>query len=129
MSKEKYINTLFIFDDVISTIYKNRRAVDINNFIFNRRHLIPNGMVSVIITSQKYNFIPSSIRSNVNLFISFRLNNIDWKTVEDEIIFGDDNFDNITNYVFNIGEDSSPKFLIYRTDNNKYFKNFDKIIF
>lgn len=118
----EYINVLFILDDVISTLHKNSRSKEILDFIFNRRHLLNNGMISIILTSQKYNCVPTPIRSNITMFITFKLNNIDWKHIKDEIIFSDLNFDDILNYTFT----DDKQFLIYRLDNNQFYKNFDK---
>ena len=50
---EKYVNLLFILDDVIADSFKNRQCKEIMNFIFNRRHLLKNWMIRIILTSQK----------------------------------------------------------------------------
>jgi Cdc6-like AAA superfamily ATPase len=118
-----YTNVLFIFDDCLVDLFKNRFSKNIMEFIFNRRHKLNNGMISILMTSQKYNFIPTAIRSNLTLLISFKLNNRDWKLIKDEIIFMDANFDDVLNYVF----DSDDAFFVYRIDKNIFFKKFDKL--
>jgi len=122
---QTYTNVLFIFDDILSDLHKNYRAKEVLDFIFNRRHLLKNGMISVLITSQKYNYIPTAIRSALTLLIAFKLNNIDWKYIEDEIIFSDTPLSDVLNFVF---KDNPFNFIGYRVDTNEYFKNFDKII-
>jgi hypothetical protein len=52
-----YINVLLIIDDFISELNKERYSIYITKLIFNRRHLIENGMVSIILTSQKYSLV------------------------------------------------------------------------
>jgi energy-coupling factor transporter ATP-binding protein EcfA2 len=125
-SKESksYTNVLFILDDVLSDLHKMPRSKEIMDFIFNRRHLLINGMISILVTTQKYNYIPTAIRSNITILFAFKLNNIDWKRVSEEIIFSDVNLSDVTNYVFK--EPNS--FLIYRIDTSEFFKNFDKML-
>lgn len=67
-NNEEYVNLLFILDDVISDLFK--QCKDIMDFIFNRRHLLKNGMISIILTSQKYSFVPTCIRSNITLLMT-----------------------------------------------------------
>ena len=120
----EYLNILFVFDDVISDLHKNRYSKEITDLIFNRRHLLNNGMVSIIITSQKYKFVPSQIRANLTVLITFKLNNNEFKQISDEIIFSDCDFKDIVNFVFDDDKDS---FLMYRLDSSIFFKKFDKI--
>lgn len=147
----EYTNVLFIFDDLISELYKNSKSKEIMDFIFNRRHILKNGMISIIITSQKYKIIPPIIRSNITVFIFFKLNNIDVKHVKEELIFNPDDFASVLKLVFSpssnnglnngnnkLNEDSeinkmstkddTTTFLVYRIDNDVYFKNFNKIL-
>jgi len=123
-----YLNVLFIFDDIISDLYNSRYSKEIMDFIFNRRHLLKeNGMISIILTSQKYTRIPTEIRSCSNVVIFFKLNNICFKKIFDDLIFDDkERYDNILNEIFK-GEKQN--FMIYRLCNNTFYKNFDKIIF
>ena len=124
-----YKNVLFIFDDIISDLYNSRFSKEIMDFIFNRRHLLKdNGMISIVLSSQKYTRIPTEIRSCSNVIIMFKLNNICLKKVFEDLIFEDkDKYDNILTEVF--GSNKQQNFLIYRLCNNMFYKNFDKIIF
>lgn len=121
---DAYTNVLFVLDDVLSDLSKINHTKEIMDFIFNRRHLIVNGMISIIITSQKYKRIPSTIRSNITLLIAFKLNKIDWKMIKDEIIFSDADFDDVLKFVFT----EKRSFMVYRIDTDEFFKNFDKLI-
>ena len=125
---EKYVNLLFILDDVIADLFKNRQCKDIMDFIFNRRHLLKNGMISIILTSQKYSFVPTCIRSNITILMTFILNNIDFEKIRKEVIFDDVTFELAKNVIFK-GDKSNKAFMFYRIDNDTYFKNFDRIEF
>ena len=65
---------VIILDDVIGDIKANENNPTQSQLIFNRRHLIANGCISIVLLSQKYMRIPTSIRSNANWMILFRLN-------------------------------------------------------
>jgi len=52
----------------------------------NRRHLVLNGTVSIIIVSQKYTLIPARLRSNASWLILFQLNPIDFENVYKDAI-------------------------------------------
>ena len=127
---ENYINILFILDDVIADLFKNRFAKQIMSFVFNRRHLLNNGMISIIITSQKYTFIPTSLRANVTSIFIFLLNGIELSKIKTELVFNEKEFNAALKLVFNneTNKCNIKPFLLYRIDNNSYFKNFDKII-
>ena len=118
-----YVNILFLIDDLLCDLKKDKK---IFSFIFNRRHLLKNGMISIIITSQKYNLLPTSIRSNIDLFFMFKLNNIDISILKKEIIFDIDLFDKALYETFyNNNNNNNNNFLYIRLDKNLYFKNFD----
>jgi len=74
-------NTLIVMDDVVSDIKANEHNPLLTQMIFNRRHLMVNGTVSLAIVSQKYSMIPSRIRSNANWMILFKMNPIDSEAV------------------------------------------------
>lgn len=122
-----YINVLFVFDDIISDLYNSRHSKEIMDFIFNRRHLLKDkGMISVILTSQKFTRIPTEIRSCSTVLLFFKLNNLCNKKIFEDLIFEDkDKYEMILDNVFNKEEQN---FLIYRLDNNCFYKKFDKII-
>ena len=123
----EYKNILFIFDDVLSSLDLMKNNEEILNFIFNRRHKLDDkGMISIIITSQKFNKIPTSIRANLTMLVFFKLNTIDYKLIFDDLIYSEkEMFENIINLLNKTSEYSN--FIIYRIDYNKYFFNFNEI--
>lgn len=123
-----YVNLLFILDDVIADLFKNRHSKEIMDFIFNRRHLLKNGMISIILTSQKYSFVPTCIRSNITMLMTFMLNNIDFEKIKKEVIFEEDSFEYAKNLIFK-KDKANKSFMYYRIDNDTYFKNFNQIEF
>ena len=65
--------------------------------------------------------IPTPIRSNLTLFITYYLNDIDWDLIVSQIIRVDKKeFKEKIDYIF----DDPLNFMIYRVDTNKFFKNF-----
>jgi len=67
-------NALVVLDDVIGEIKKEQNNKELMKLIFNRRHLIPEGTVSILLTSQKYIVCPTRIRSCLSALILFKLN-------------------------------------------------------
>lgn len=120
----EYTNVLFILDDVIASLHKNPRCKEIMSFIFNRRHLLDNGMISILITTQKYRYAPTVIRSNITFIILFKLNKMDNFAIRDELVYSDLDFGDILAYVFDGNPDS---FLFYRIDTDTFYKKFDKL--
>ena len=122
-----YINVLFIFDDVVTDINKSVTNGVFLKFIFNRRHLIKNGMISVLMTTQKYTKIPSAVRSNINFLVAFNLMKFDWKKIEEEVVYVDrEVFNNVRQFIFEDKDVSN--FMMYNIDTNTFYKKFDKII-
>lgn len=125
-----YTNVLIIIDDLIADLYENKTSRELKELVFNRRHLLTNGMVSIILTSQKYSLVrnytflnkkASPIRSNLTLFFTFRLNNVCLEKIKKEIITIDTRkFGNIVDFVFA----ENTNFLICKLVENKFFKNF-----
>jgi len=134
---KKYINVLLILDDFVSEIKDSELNVNLKKILFNRRHLIENGMVSIIITTQKYKSIPTVIRAIINHIIFFRLNPSEEDAIQDEQIHDTSvDFKSITKFVFgDISSNETQKeqqknnFLIYNKAEQKLFKNFDIIVF
>lgn len=86
MRKETYYNCLLIMDDMVSQLKANEFNPLLTQLIFNRRHLIINGMLSVMIVAQKFSMIPSRIRSNANWLIMFKQNPNDLLTVYKDLV-------------------------------------------
>lgn len=121
----EYINILFILDDVVGSLNKDRYSDDLMSFVFNRRHLLKNGMISIILTSQKFNVIPTSFRAVMNVLILFDVIKREVETIKESIIYNKVDFDKIVDLVF---DKSKASFLIYNITKGLYFKRFDKIL-
>jgi hypothetical protein len=59
-----------VFDDVIAEIGENQKAA-LKGIFFNRRHILPKGCISIIVTTQKFTIAPLWLRSVANLFVMF----------------------------------------------------------
>jgi hypothetical protein len=81
-------NVLIILDDVVSAIKGMEYDMNLAQLFFNRRHLVANGTVSIIIVTQKYTMIPSRIRSNASWVIMYRLNPLDFENVFNDVFTG-----------------------------------------
>ena len=123
--KKEYINMLIVIDDLIANVAKSRRETNLYSLIFNRRHLLLNGMISILITTQKYMMLPTAIRSNITLLISYQLNNLDWDSIYQELVRIDYKvFKATLKEIFQTPTD----FMLYRIDNNTFFKKFKQIM-
>jgi len=102
MDKERdHMNILFIFDDVVSQVKRLENNSRMMQLFLNRRHLIHNGTISIILISQKYTLIPVKLRSNASWLILYWLNPIDLKNVyEDVIPLRKVLWDNLVEFVF-----------------------------
>lgn len=125
-----YRNVLFVIDDLVSELAKSKKAKEIIAFIFNRRHLLNNGMISILMTSQKYNFIPPFIRVNLNMIIIFKLTNKEMENIQKELVFERTELEYVTRMLNpGEGEREAGRFIIYNVDKNKYYFNFDEVLF
>lgn len=59
-------------DDVLSHLKGNQSPLLIDLF-YNRRHLLTNGCVNIIVTAQKWNMLPVYVRSGFNMFFIYPL--------------------------------------------------------
>lgn len=66
-------NILIIMDDCVSNLKKSDKSLQ--RLIFNRRHKISGGSVTIWMTSQKLNCVPLNIRSMVSHLIAFKTSN------------------------------------------------------
>ncbi len=83
--ENNYINMLIIFDDYISDIRKEAYNPSFTSLFYNRRHLIKNGCISIIMTSQKFTVTPPQIRPCVNIVITFQLNQSEYSGLKKDI--------------------------------------------
>lgn len=117
-----YINVLFIIDDFVSELYNNRFDEMLTKFSFNRRHLINNGMVSIIITSQKYNVLPTRYRCTADVLVLFSCAPSEVDEIQKNLIYNNVNFKDVCSLAI-----TNDSFLLYNIQNESFFKNFTLI--
>ena len=83
--QQKYCNLLIIFDDFISEIRKEAQNPKFTRLFYNRRHLIKNGCVSFIMTSQKFVVTPPQIRPCINIIVLFQLNASEYSSLKKDV--------------------------------------------
>lgn len=123
--KENNTNVLFIIDDHVSTIHSLQNDKQFIKFFFNRRHLLWNGSVSIIITSQKYSLIPAKFRSNLSWIMFFKLNPLDLKKIYEELVVIDSRND--FNFIVKKGYKEKYSFISFDIGNQVFHINFNKI--
>ena len=80
-------------------------------------------MVSIIVTSQKYNTIPTPLRRLCNVVITFKLSPHDFKTMTDELVYDSFDFNKTGKLVFGEGK----HFFIYNIEKELLFSEFKLI--
>lgn len=83
--KDKYVNMLVVFDDFISEIRKEATNPKFTRIFYNRRHLIKNGCISFIMTSQKFVVTPPQIRPCINVIVLFQLNASEYSCLKKDV--------------------------------------------
>jgi hypothetical protein len=72
--------------------------------MMNRRHIIHNGTVNIMMITQKFSLIPAHVRTNCNWFVLFKMTPMDSdKVFQDVITVSGKSWKNILNYVFGDG--------------------------
>lgn len=84
--KKQRSDVLIIMDDCVSTLKENEKAAKTISIFFNRRHLLWNGTISMIITSQKYTMLPAKYRSVLTHIAIFGVSPFDYTKIMDESI-------------------------------------------
>lgn len=80
------VKVLFVLDDSVADLKLLERRPKILNLFFNRRHLLWNGCVSLIFTTQKYTMMPARYRSCITDTIMFNLSPFDMDKIYSELI-------------------------------------------
>lgn len=62
-----------VIDDLVSQLKQVQNIPDFIELFYNRRHLLNHGVISFIITTQKWNMVPTVIRTCANMLILFPL--------------------------------------------------------
>lgn len=79
-------SVLLVIDDSIAEIKDYEKDPKLISLFFNRRHLLWNGSLSILITTQKYTMIPARFRSCITDNIIFNLSPFDLAKVFEESI-------------------------------------------
>jgi len=99
-------NILILLDDVVSDIKQGEHDTSLMKLFYNRRHIVANGTVSIVIVSQKFTSIPQKIRVNSNWLILFRLNPVEFDSVwKDAVVLNKDRWHATLKEVF--GDESN----------------------
>ena len=84
-SKNK--NVLLVIDDCISDIKEKQKDPKLSALFFNRRHLLwGDGIISIVLTSQKYTMIPARFRSCLTNLVLFSISPFDMQKIFEESI-------------------------------------------
>ena len=117
-------NNCIIFDDMTAYLKDYHVEKLLKELVFNRRHL----WTSIFFLCQTYISVPKDLRKLFsNLFI-FRTNKVEMKLLFEEQIEDKEKVDlisEITKLVFN----KPFQFLFINTDTQRFFKNFDELLF
>jgi len=123
---------LFIMDDVVNDITKNKLLQRLmNKILMNRRHLAGfGGSVSVILTTQVYNKVPAPIRKNASHIVIYHTKNKkELDNIFDELILiPKQEFYEILKYIFQRKHD----FMYLDTNNDfdkMFHRNFNQLVF
>ena len=118
-------HNLFVIDDLINDIKGN--IPELLRISYNRRHIGKGS--TLIITSQKYNKLDNALRAVASQIIMLNNNKKELESLYlDHINIEKDEFEKLVDFVF----DKKYNFLLINSENdkhNRYFKNFDRIIF
>ena len=130
--EDENYNSLIVIDDCIRDL---TRSKILTKTILNRRHCTQNSSkddnasLSLMITSQKFNMLPLSLRSNMSHVIVFKTTNTaELNAIKDELLadLNKKQQDDLLNFVF----DKAYNFLyidVYAPRTSRYYKNFDLI--
>ena len=125
---------LFTFDDAPTLLPRGKEGLVLARMCMNRRHLSKGkgSFCSILITTQKMNMLPTSIRAAANgIFLWRSASERELKTVYEEYIgdLSEVDFRSLCNFVWKNAHD----FLFVRLDrlkeSGKYYSNFEEIKF
>lgn len=86
-NRKKVSKVLVIIDDLISSVKKDERNMELIDFIYRRRHIVEGVQISILFTSQKYSMFPAKFRSNIDFLAFFNLPADDFKQIMNQQIF------------------------------------------
>jgi hypothetical protein len=96
-------NVLVVLDDVVGQIKKAEFDPRLAQLVMNRRHIIFNGTISIIVVTQKYTLIPARVRSNASWLILYQLNPVDFETAyRDAVTLLPEKWRDVLSFTFNV---------------------------
>ncbi len=120
------INLLFIFDDMITQLPKNKKYTAFNQLLLNNRHF----NISIMVLSQSYHLLDSNLRKNASQLILYRTENLaEKRNYIEELsgLVGKDKF--IALYDFATKDRHSFLYLNYHAPpERRFLKNFDQVL-
>ena len=117
-------NNVIIFDDMASYL-KNKDTLQLfKELIFNRRHL----RTSVYFLNQTFYSVPKELRRLFSNVFLFKVSKNEMKNVFEELV-EDDNVKNLMPSISKVVYDKPYQYLFINTDNQKFYKGFDRIDF
>jgi hypothetical protein len=130
--EDENYNSLIVLDDVIRDLTRSKILTSV---ILNRRHITQNpsedcmASLSLMITSQKFNMLPLSLRCNMSHIIIFKTtNSAELRAIKDEVMadLNPAQQDEILNLAWS--EPYSFLFIdVFASRNKRYYKKFDLI--
>ena len=127
-------NTVMLLDDIIRSI-KNKNSEELTKAILNRRHCTQNNDdegqagLSIILTSQVYNYLFLGLRKNASHLTLFRTENQKEKNCIKQELMGDLN-DKQADAVMDLAWNGKHHFLLMcaeKPTRERYYKNCDSI--
>jgi energy-coupling factor transporter ATP-binding protein EcfA2 len=116
---------LIILDDVISSIKTQQNDEQLIALFYNRRHFRPGVHVHFLITTQKWNMIPTKIRAVLTGVMVFPITLVEWKHIKVELPF--ENLKAVEKnlpLLWNHPND----FIFFNFLNKKVFAQFDEVL-
>ena len=115
-------NNCLIFDDMTAYLKDNSTLKLLQEIIYNRRHM----HISIYFLCQTWHSVNKDIRRLFNNIFVFKTSKNEFETIFQELIPG---FKNQTDEIFLYAFDKPHEYLFINVDSNRFFKDFDEIIF
>jgi hypothetical protein len=116
---------LIVFDDVVSELKGIAELDFLTKLFYNRRHLISNVFINIILVTQKYNMIPLKFRAVITMLFIFKLSKSQWSDILKEITI------RISPHTLRSLEalfKNNHDFLLINTLNESVYYNFNKLL-
>ena len=115
-------NNCLIFDDMTAYLKNHDTLKLLQEIIYNRRHM----HISIYFLCQTWHSVNKDIRRLFNNIFVFKTSKNEFETIFQELIPG---FKDKTDDIFLYAFDKPHDYLFINVDSNRFFKDFDEIIF